>query len=126
MNPTQPSGQPEAMSGYRLVGRFLEACDCYAICPCWIDEVPDEDRCTGLFVWDITSGEAKGHDVAGLRVVSVSFHQGKRLGSRQQVMLFIDDRAINVEAAVAAGYRAVQIKSPEQLQAYLAERGITP
>jgi putative hydrolase of the HAD superfamily len=40
--------------------------------------------------------------------------------------LFIDDRAINVEAAVAAGYRAVQMQSLEQFQAYLAERGITP
>jgi hypothetical protein len=99
---TQPSGQPLPMSGYRLAGRFLEACDCYAICPCWINEVPDEDRCTGLFVWDITAGEAKGHDVAGLRVASVSFHQGKRVGSRQQVMLFIDDRASDHQSSALA------------------------
>jgi putative hydrolase of the HAD superfamily len=40
--------------------------------------------------------------------------------------LFIDDRAINVEAAQAAGYRAVQFQSLEQLQDFLARQGITP
>src|SRR4051794_10596219 len=88
---TQATGM--ASRGYRLTGRFLEACDCHAICPCWIDEVPDEDECTGLFVWDIVNGEALGHDVSGLRVASASFHAGKRRGSRQKVMLFVDDRA---------------------------------
>ncbi len=78
---------------YRLVGRFLEACDCFAICPCWIDEQPDEEQCTGVYVWDINDGEADGRDVSGLRVASVSFHEGKRRGSRQKVAVFIDDRA---------------------------------
>src|SRR3954452_1905705 len=95
MNPMTPgggTGRPD-QAGYRITGRFLEACDCFAICPCWIDEVPDEDECTGLFVWDIIGGEARGHDVSGLRVASASFHSGKRRGSRQKVMLFIDERA---------------------------------
>ena len=95
---TERSGQGPAM-GYRLTGRFLEACDCYAICPCWIDEVPDEDRCTGLYVWDISTGEAKRHDVGGLRVASVSFHQGKRRTSRQTVVLLIDERASDAQRA---------------------------
>ena len=79
----------EPAMGYRLAGRFLEACDCYAICPCWIDEVPDDEECTGLFVWDINAGEAMGHDVGGLRVASASFHQGKRSGARQKVVILI-------------------------------------
>ncbi|MFL6128021.1 MAG: DUF1326 domain-containing protein [Mycobacteriales bacterium] len=85
--------QPGGGRGYRLTGRFLEACDCYAICPCWIDEVPDEARCTGIFAWDIAAGEAHGHDVSGLRVVSVSYHEGKRRGSRQRVVLLFDEGA---------------------------------
>jgi hypothetical protein len=93
----QPGDTPDAARGYRLTGRFLEACDCNAICPCWIDEVPDDDECTGLFVWDITAGEALGHDVGGLRVASVSFHQGKRRGSRQKVVLLVDDRATDAQ-----------------------------
>jgi hypothetical protein len=95
---SQPQ-RPEPSMGYRLTGRFLEACDCYAICPCWIDEEPDEDRCTGLFVWDITAGEARGHDVGGLRVASASFHQGRRRASRQTVVLLIDERASDAQRA---------------------------
>jgi hypothetical protein len=89
---SRPSAQ-ESATTYRIVGRFLEACDCYAICPCWIDEEPDEERCTGLYVWDIADGEAKGNDVGGLRVASISYHEGNRRGSRQKVMLLIDERA---------------------------------
>jgi hypothetical protein len=111
--PTQPDAVPPEpvaaapQMGYRITGRFLEACDCQAICPCWIDEVPDEDRCTGLYVWDITAGDALGHGVDGLRVASVSYHQGKRRTSRQTVVLFIDERASDAQrdalAAVFSG-----------------------
>ncbi|MGH8932577.1 MAG: DUF1326 domain-containing protein [Egibacteraceae bacterium] len=66
---------------YRLVGRFLEACDCYAICPCWIDEVPDEGKCSGVYVWHINDGQIDGSNVAGLRVAS------------QRVVMFVDERA---------------------------------
>ena len=31
----------DAMS-YELQGHFLEACDCNTVCPCWIDDEPDE------------------------------------------------------------------------------------
>ncbi len=79
--------------GYRLVGRFLEACDCYAICPCWIDEAPDEGKCSGVYAWHINDGQIDGREVAGLRVASVSFHEGNRRGSRQRVVLFVDERA---------------------------------
>lgn len=104
MNPMTQPGQPGQADprGYRLVGRFLEACDCYAICPCWIDEVPDEERCTGLYVWDITAGDAKGHDVGGLRVASVSFHIGKRTSSRQTVVLLLDNRANDMQRSALA------------------------
>jgi hypothetical protein len=96
----EETSQPGGGRGYRLTGRFLEACDCYAICPCWIDEVPDEARCTGLFAWDIVAGEAHGHDVAGLRVVSLSYHEGKRRGSRQRVVLLFDEEASDRQRSV--------------------------
>jgi hypothetical protein len=78
---------------YHLEGRFIEACDCSTICPCWIDAEPDEDECTGLFVWEITAGSVEGVPMAGLNAASVSFHTGKRTGSKQRVALFIDKRA---------------------------------
>lgn len=93
MGPSTPVERPAGSSGYRLVGRFLEACDCYAICPCWIDEPPDEDRCSGIYVWDIADGRIEGRDVSGLRVASVSFHTGRRRGSQQRVVLIVDKAA---------------------------------
>lgn len=94
----------ERGGNYRLVGRFLEACDCYAICPCWIDEPPDEGKCSGVYAWQINDGQIDGREVAGLRVASVSYHEGNRRGSRQRVVLFVDERADEHqrEALVAA------------------------
>jgi hypothetical protein len=90
--PGQP-GEPAGVGTYRLVGRFLEACDCYAICPCWIDEPPDEGKCSGVYVWDVNDGRINGVDVSGLKVASVSFHTGSRRGSRQRVVMIVDKRA---------------------------------
>ena len=78
---------------YELQGHFLEACDCNAVCPCWIDDEPDEEECTGLFVWDIDRGVIDGNDVSGMRVASVSFHERKRSTSHQRVVVFVDTRA---------------------------------
>jgi hypothetical protein len=105
MDPMNQPNQPQPSSpqtGYRLAGRFIEACDCWAICPCWIDEVPDDGRCTGLYVWDITTGDAGGHGLDGLRVASLSYHQGRRRASRQTVVLLIDKRASDGQREVLA------------------------
>jgi hypothetical protein len=79
---------------YRMRGRFLEACDCSVPCPCWFDEEPDEDACTGLIAWQIEQGEIDGVDVSGLSAVSVSQHGGRREHSHKMaVALFLDESA---------------------------------
>lgn len=79
---------------YHLTGSFIESCDCSVICPCWVDETPDEDHCTGLVAWTL-SGESRidATGVGGLKVVSVSSHDGSRRGSEPTSVLFVDDRA---------------------------------
>lgn len=77
---------------YRIEGDFLELCDCFSVCPCWLGRAPDEDRCTGAFAWSIRAGEIAGIDVAGRQVVSVSFHSGHRDTGGQEVFLYIDER----------------------------------
>jgi hypothetical protein len=89
---------PAAQSGgegtpYELVGDFFELCDCTTVCPCWIDLPPVDGRCTGAFGWSVRSGQIDGVDVAGQRVVSVSFHSGHRDSGGQEVYLFVDERA---------------------------------
>jgi hypothetical protein len=53
-------------------------------------------------VWDISAGDAGGHGVGGLRVASLSYHQGKRRSSRQTVVLLIDERASDRQREVLA------------------------
>lgn len=101
---------------HHLAGRFIEVCDCLLLCPCWVSEIPDDNHCTGLFLWDIGTVDGQpldpqetnhsvidGTPVTGLRVVSVSVHQGRRpvRGAPAQpdeyggtwTVLVIDDRA---------------------------------
>jgi hypothetical protein len=88
-------GDPPAMTdlAYALTGQFFELCDCYTICPCWVGQAPNDDRCTGAFGWSVITGEINGLDVSGRRVVSVSFHTGHRNEGGQEVYVFVDDGA---------------------------------
>ena len=64
---------------YHVTGEFIEACDCRVICPCWVDELPDNGSCTGFFAWSLAADSIVGDvDVSGHRVVSVSTHLGRR------------------------------------------------
>jgi hypothetical protein len=78
---------------YRMRGRFLESCDCSVPCPCWFEQDPDANECTGLVAWQIEQGEIDGLDVSGLTAVSVSHHGGHRKGARMRVAMFVDERA---------------------------------
>lgn len=89
-------------AAYRLTGDFLEACDCYSICPCWVGRSPDDGECTGVFVWRIASGEIDGVDVKGRLVASASYHAGHRDSGHQRVVLFVDDGATDKQADALA------------------------
>lgn len=85
---------------YEMTGEFLEACDCYVMCPCWFDDAPDEAHCTGLVAWYVDRGAIQDVDVSGLVVVSISHHEGNRRKSKARVALFLDDRADDDQARV--------------------------
>ena len=84
---------------YELRGQFFELCDCYTICPCWVDQPPDDGRCTGAFCWRIDDGRIADLDVSARRVVSVSFHAGHRDNGGQDVYVFVDDGASDEQFA---------------------------
>jgi hypothetical protein len=83
---------------YTMEGIFLEACDCRTICPCLLDEAPDENGCTGLIGWYVEKGTIDGVDVSNLIVVSVSHHEGHRHTGGQEVMLIIGQDASDGQA----------------------------
>jgi hypothetical protein len=81
--------------GYKLNGRFVEACDCRLMCPCWTDDEPDDGHCTGLFAWTLDAGSTVDElPVAGARVVCVTAHLGRRRGEAAKEntlsVLFVD------------------------------------
>lgn len=85
---------------YTIQGIFLEACDCRVICPCWLDEDPHDDECTGLIAWYVEKGIVDGVDVSNLAVVSLSHHEGHRHSGGQEVVLVIGHDASDEQAAV--------------------------
>ncbi|WP_088284836.1 DUF1326 domain-containing protein [Kineosporia sp. A_224] len=86
---------------YLLSGDFIEACDCYVVCPCWVDDEPDDGHCTGLFAWTLDAGSVvDGLDVAGLRVVAVTTHLGNRRTASSATVVFVDEAADDAQVAL--------------------------
>jgi hypothetical protein len=84
------------ITSYVLHGDFLESCDCFELCPCWVDDNPDEDHCTGIVAWRLgegcTIGTAEGlTDVSGAIVAAVTGHSGGRRDASALTVLFVDD-----------------------------------
>lgn len=88
---------------YAIHGTFIEACDCYVVCPCWVDDEPDEGHCTGLTAWSLAEGSVIGGvPVGGRTVVSVSTHSGPRRvdgagNPTTSTYLYVDNRADEAE-----------------------------
>lgn len=86
---------------YNLKGRFIECCNCRAVCPCWVDDLPTEDHCTGFFAWTFEQGSMiEGHDVGDRHLVVVTVHSDKRRGGASESALFAD-RELDPVAAEA-------------------------
>jgi hypothetical protein len=103
---------------YELRGRFLEACDCGVPCPCWFEQSPDEDECTGLTAWHIEQGTINGFDVSGLIAVSMSQHGGHRDQPEHAHMALVID-----ESADDGQFIAMREAFSGQLGGPLAELG---
>jgi hypothetical protein len=89
---------------YDLSGDFVECCDCFTICPCWVADLPDEDHCSGLYVWTFAEkSRIDGIDVSGMSIAAASFHAVRSGG---QAMFFIDTgQALGTDAERA--YHAI-------------------
>jgi hypothetical protein len=97
----QPSGRVRGdVMAYEMRGQFLEACDCNVMCPCWFEQDPDENECTGIVAWYVEQGQIDGVDVSGLTTVSVSHHGGHRRGAKARVALFLDEGASDEQQRV--------------------------
>ena len=99
--------------GYSITGVFTEACDCTLICPCWLDDAPDEDHCTGLFAWQLDGAATIGGTaVGGLRVVSVSTHSGGRRAGATTTAVFVDEAADDEQFGLLTAAFSGQLDGP--------------
>jgi hypothetical protein len=121
--PHDTPGLPKVRpASYAMEGTFLEVCDCFTVCPCWTDRMPDGGECTGAFAWVVEKGVVDGVDVSGRSAVSVSTHEGHRDGAKQRVMLFVDDGATETQAGVMAAAFSGRLGGPlAELSALLGE-----
>ena len=102
---------------YKISGRFIEACDCKVMCPCWLDDDPDEGHCTGLVAWSLGNGSSErstidGVDVTRRAVVSVSTHGGNRRAGGATTVLFVDEGADNDQFALLTAAFSGQLEGP--------------
>lgn len=93
-----------------LEGQFHEFCDCYTICPCWVNESPDEDHCSALYVWRFAPGcQIDGLAIGGGSIAVAAFHAR---GQRTQSAIFVDKRLDPVaQERLLALYATAGVKS---------------
>src|SRR5437870_12242250 len=85
------------MTDWSLLGTYLEACNCDAICPCRRVGGRSGGRsthgiCLGALSWLIGEGQAGDVDLAGLGVVLVLRYSDDEPGSPWTFVLYVDER----------------------------------
>jgi hypothetical protein len=84
-----------ALSPWRIAGRYLEACNCEAICPCrTIAGVPGgrstHGICYGALAWRVDEGCAWGVDLDGSAAVLTYRYDDDEPGSPWTLVLHVD------------------------------------
>jgi len=83
---------------WRLSGRYVEACNCEAICPCRMVGGRDGSRaqyqlCEFALAWTIDSGNFGELDLSGLQAVMAGYWDEEEEGVPWRVRLYVDARA---------------------------------
>jgi len=92
---------------WRFSGRYVEACNCEAICPC--RKVGDRDGnraqfqlCQFALAWTVDAGHFGALDMAGLRAVMAGYWDEDEPGIPWRVMLYVDELADEPQRAALA------------------------
>jgi hypothetical protein len=113
------------LSTDKLTGQFVECCDCFTICPCWVHDRPDEDHCSSLYVWTFDEGaQIEGKAIGGKSVAAVAFH-GNRNGTQSAIYVDMTLDAPTQQALLDAfcGKTNERLKSLERLLGTIVLQG---
>lgn len=95
------------MIDWRLTGRYVEACNCEAICPC--RKVGDRDGsraqyqlCQFALAWTVDIGHFGDLDVTGLQAVMAGYWDEDEPGVPWRVLLYVDERADQAQRSALA------------------------
>lgn len=82
---------------YRLEGRLLEICSCEAICPCFVNQLPDKGACDVTVAWHVDKGEVEGVDVSGCTIAAIAHIPGKPKDGGWKAAVYLDDGASDAQ-----------------------------
>ena len=78
---------------WKLVGTYVESCNCETACPCVFLSPPTEDECTALLGWHIDDGHLDDLRLDGLNVSMAAQVDGHMTENKWNVALYLDDTA---------------------------------
>jgi hypothetical protein len=93
---------------WRVRGSYFEGCNCEAICPCRsVRGAPGGastyGECFGALSWHVLDGQADDVDLTGLLVVmTLRYFDRTQPSTKWEVVLYVDDRADEVQLAALA------------------------
>lgn len=76
---------------YQLEGRLIEICSCEAICPCFVNQVPDNGVCDVTVAWHVDRGEVEGVDVSGRTFAAIAHIPGKPKDGGWKAAVYLDE-----------------------------------
>jgi len=85
------------MTAWRATGRYVEACNCEAICPCRSIGGRRRSRaqyqlCQFAIAWTVDQGHFGDDDLAGLNAVMAGYWDEDEPGAPWRVRLYVDER----------------------------------
>ena len=80
-------------AGYDFTGDLIEACSCFAPCPCWVADDPDGGACWSFTGYYVRSGTSRGVDISDLSLISLVQIPGHVHDGNWREVLFVSDKA---------------------------------
>ena len=106
---------------WRLVGTYLESCNCEVICPCRrvagrADGRPTYGACEGALSWAISHGYVGDVSLDGLAVVLAFAYDTSEPGSPWDFTLYLDERADDRQQATLEAVFTGRLGGPPMTQ----------